>query len=142
MVRKKEKKEVPEGLYLDFSEYTTGGEVIDPEEEWSDYTDIDRTFTPHKLVRDVGYVADWPHLIHCDLSEFKDVDIGHLVVVRYSTGCTFGRENGCWEIYGLYASGKEAIKAVKRIREKEYKRWNKSYFDHYEDVELHALHIY
>jgi hypothetical protein len=67
-----------------------------------------------------------------------------LAVVRYSTGSTFGRQNGYWHIEGAYLDCKEAHKTVQDIiadrysKKGKYTVW-KGYFERLEYAEVKSF---
>ena len=65
------------------------------------------------------------------------------VVVRYSSGDTFGNSYGNWQMIGVYKSGDEAQNMIKMISEGRYKGpklWD-GYFEELEDIELNVHHV-
>ena len=64
-----------------------------------------------------------------------------LVVVRYTTGDTFGTTHGAWAIEGIYSTPTEADKVVQKIQQKTYsgyKPWE-GYFERLEEVYIESF---
>jgi hypothetical protein len=47
--------------------------------------------------------------------EVFKADKAYLIVVRYSTGSTFGRDSGCYKFVAVFASKEDAIKVATEI---------------------------
>jgi len=65
------------------------------------------------------------------------------VVVRYTTGDTFGTSSGNWEKIGCYNNLKEAREVKKSIEDgtyEGYKCWD-GYFEELEDIEINILEL-
>ena len=67
-----------------------------------------------------------------------------LVIVRYSTGNTFGQSCGEWEVIGTYQDLDKADEVVKSIKDdtydEKYPCW-KGYFESLESVDVHIMRI-
>ena len=81
-------------LYLTYEEYREGGEISPGQEdsEWPDYEDINNDWSPKQLLLNKG--DNWK-VEELELDNVKIGDVVYVIVLRYSTGNTFGRENGC-----------------------------------------------
>jgi hypothetical protein len=110
-------------LYLLYSEYRSGGEICEGQEDdqWPNYEDV--------------YV-EWD-LLHCKLSrherernceevdvpfEVKRGDTVYVVYVRYGTGGTFGHTVGAWNIVGVYNNLDEAAALESSINDGSYEK--------------------
>lgn len=110
MVKSKKKVEEvePYRVYLIYDEETHGGGVCrgDEDSDWPNHNDEYNTFTPKGLRLKP---PEWSETIEVD---FDPTELDHLyiVVVRYSSGSTFGRTHGHWHIEGAYKTYDEAEK--------------------------------
>lgn len=130
-------------VWLTYRESTSGGQAIDPDDGWTDYEDEHVDFSLRHCYSTAEKVPDW-------LREQVDVDfkvkVGaevDVVVVRYTTGGTFGRTLGYWYIEGIYPKGKQAEKVSKSIYNgtyEGYKPWV-GYFESLEQVEIETLTV-
>jgi hypothetical protein len=130
-------------LYFTYDESSTGGEPINPEERWTDYTDANVYFAPRAIFANRDDSGMFAHGLVSEeiFGEFERGDIGHLLIVRYSTGDTFSHTNGYWKIIGFYKDAKEAIATRDKIEDDSYeghKPWF-GYFESLENIELHTL---
>jgi len=130
-------------LYLTYKEWRTGGEPINPDDRWTEYTEEYIDFAPLAIFSDREGADVFAHGLTDDevKGEFDRGDIGHLLVVRYSTGDTFSHTNGYWTIIGFYKNAKEAVEIKDKINDgsyEGYKPWV-GYFESLEDVELHTM---
>ena len=101
-------------LYLTYEEYREGGEISPGQEdsEWPDYEDINNDWSPKQLLLNKG--DNWK-VEELELDNVKIGDVVYVIVLRYSTGNTFGRENGCWSIVKAVKTSVEADKIYKKI---------------------------
>jgi len=107
-------------LYLDYEESSYGGEVINPEDRWSDRTEEVTEFYPKDLYLDRNKAGiRWAETIEAPF-EVERGDIVHLVIVRYGSGDTFGHSSGHWAIMGLTKDEKVASELARRINTDEY----------------------
>lgn len=142
-------------LYLYYKESTHGGEVCqgDEDSEWPnyepEYTEVNFT----KLC--INSKSNW----EVDEVEGPDVQVGdivHLVIVRYSTGNTFGRSYGRWTLVEIFKD--EDFDKIESLEDKirkqyslyrnnrkewdgEYRPWI-GYFEALEDIEVHTMRVY
>jgi len=152
MAKKKKKKYE---IHLSYDGYETGGDAIDPEDQWSSREDMHRQFHPQFLYVNRDDVPTWQsERIEIDFKPEEGTDV-FLLVVRYESGDTFGRSYGNWHIFGVYQKRKEAKQLKVRIEreEQEYedggREWKDSdchkpwrgYFERMEGVEIYNLDI-
>lgn len=107
-IEKQEKefrKDIDE-IYLIYREAHSGGEKEDPSDKWSTRTDQVIEFYPEKLTTTKG---SFQETIPVDFkaSDFVGKPLW-MVVIRYSSGDTFGRSTGNWTILGAYTDQKTA----------------------------------
>ena len=103
---KKAKKKVEEKkyeVYLLYEESTHGGEVCAGDEN---YEDEYNTFTPKGLRLKP---PEWSETIEVNFDP-SGSDHLYVVIVRYSSGSTFGSTHGHWHIEGAYKTYDEAEK--------------------------------
>lgn len=94
---------------VDVRTWNVGGE--DPDDEWSrDSYDGEASVHGAKLVKEDGY--DTLGTEH----DFKVGDVCYLVWAQYSTGDTFGRDGGQYELLEVFPNREEA-EARKKIYE-------------------------
>ncbi len=137
---KKIKKELKR-IYITYSESRSGGACCKGDSgPWASREDafIDITFKfLHK-----DYVKDsfFYHSLEIEDESLLEEKNLCLCVVRYSTGDTFGRTNGAWEVVGITKIYKEAEELLKEeTKDKNaYKPWN-GYFERLEGTEIHVL---
>lgn len=130
-------------LYLDYEERQYGGDIIDPSDHWSDREDAYVEFYPRRLLKNRNNAGVFPHGLMKDEvhGEFNINDPAFMIVVRYTTGDTFGRTCGYWHIEGVYTS-RDFAEAIKRtIENGTYNGYNPwvGYFERLENVEIHAM---
>lgn len=88
---------------------------------------------------------EWSETINIDFDP-KGMEHLYVVVVRYSSGSTFGSTHGHWYIVGAYKGYKEA-EAVEvsisknKYKGKRYKPWE-GYFESLEGVTVERLDIW
>ena len=117
-------------VYLTYTEHQEGGEVEDPDDRWSNRTDlvIDWTLTGCELIQ-----QPWP--VYTERVEVNfDVKPGDgiwVVYVRYGTGDTFGHTDGAWQIIGVYEHQDQASKIVKSIHDGTYNKDGYNCWDGY-----------
>lgn len=159
-VIKRAKTKTTYDLYLCYTEHRSGGEATNPEEEFSSREPEYIEFTPlscyHFMVSESAFLnklfceysnADYRH--HKIEFDPKGYDSLYAVIVRYTTGDTFGSTYGAWEVASLVLTRKEAEKIKKDIEKetgdydpnlKGYHPWN-GYFESLEGVGIHKLDI-
>jgi hypothetical protein len=126
-----------------YKEWRTGGEARNPDDRWTDYETEYIEFTPTSILTDRESAGVFAHGLMDDevKGEFARGDIGHLLVVRYSTGDTFSDVRGYWTIIGFYKDAKEAVEIKDKINDSSYEGYKPwvGYFESLEDVELHTM---
>jgi hypothetical protein len=146
MGKKRKKKESPLPVAIRYEERKSGGAPINPEDSWPDYEDeeIDFWLTSVRLYEpDPAPKWSW-------FQEVVDVDfpveIGmkvYVVVVRYTTGGTFIRTKGAWNILGVFPDSKKAgdmVTSVYNDTYSGYKCWQ-GYFESLESCEHHEMTV-
>ena len=134
-------------VYVAYEETSHGGEVINPNQKWSRYTDkyIDISVT--------GLYIDEPDSLYWDTVELKCNpelnDRVYLLVVRYESGDTFSNSYGNAYFEGVYSSlddaenvadiisGKKYIDG-KKVKYNGYKPWD-GYFSKFSEIEIHTI---
>lgn len=131
-------------LYLNYKEWVTGGEILDPDDRWSDRSPEHKDFQPLYLFLDRDNAGTFAHGLTEDeiYGDFESGDTAHLVYVSYQTGDTFGYSTGNWYIIGAFKDPKEAARVANEIDSNPnegadeyilYRCWN-GYFERYEGV--------
>lgn len=143
---KKKKKEEPDRwtLYLTYDESRTGGAVCEGQENdpWPSYEDEYTEFTLIRCNKESKNAAWAKESLE---TTFKP-EVGSkvwVVVVRYSTGGTFGTTNGAWTILGIYEHLDEAKKVEASVHDNTYsgyKCWV-GYFESLECVEIESMTV-
>ena len=129
-------------VYLTYTEYRSGGDVCkgDEDSDWPCYEDTD---TDWNLVDCALTQKPWPTYTERVEVDF-DVKVGDgvwVVYVRYGTGDSFGRTNGCWKIIGVYKHQGQASKILKSIEDDTYtgyKCWT-GYFESLESCNVEGF---
>lgn len=140
----KKPQELPVKLAIHYSESRYGGAAINPEDPWPDHED---EYTEFSLLSVRIYEPDpankWAW--HQEVIEVDfPVEVGstvHVVVVRYTTGGTFGRTLGAWSILGVYPDAEKANAVVKSVEDDTYpgyKCWQ-GYFESLESCDSHDM---
>jgi len=117
-------------VYLKYTEYS-----IDESNE-SDFSEEYTTLSVD------GLYKEKPSCGYYETFEIDDKKRGtklYIVVVRYSTGSTFGQSNGCSYFEGIYNTAEEAGAISDSIYKNKYlgyRPWH-GYFERLEDVEIH-----
>jgi len=131
-VEEKEKK--PE-LVLTYTEYHTGGEATNPEDEWTDHEPEYIEWNPGKVYIDEPErkarekTAEWRvECLECE-EPVKPGDKIWVVVVRYQTGSTFGTSHGNWHIEAVFKNMDKALDVADQIRKDDaaQREWNYSH---------------
>lgn len=80
--------------------------------EWESHTEFEILQALSKQ-----YDENWVETVDVDFDpkEFKGQPV-HIVVVRYSTGDTFGHGTGRWQIYGVFTDYKDAVVRKKLVQ--------------------------
>lgn len=130
-------------LYLTYTEYRTGGEPDDPSDRWTWHEPEYIDWHPTGIYAEREGAGMWGHGLHRDeiFGDFEKGDVGHLVVVRYTTGSTFGSQHGYWGIIGFYKNADDAVAVEKSIDDDTYEGYTywKGYFERLEGVEIHTM---
>jgi len=135
-------KEEQYKVYLLYEESSHGGEICAGQEEdaWPSYEDQYHEFTPKGLRLEA---PAWSETIEVDFDP-KKLDHLYVVIVRYSSGDTFGTTLGNWHIIGAYKSFKKAEKiriSIDKNKYKGYKPWE-GYFESLEGVTVERLDVW
>jgi len=131
-------------LYLTYEERSHGGDPIDPSDRWTDHEDEYVDFYPKQLYSSEDKVPGWLKETLYDV-DAQQGDLVHLLVVRYTTGSTFGTSYGHWYIEGVYKDAKEATEIADKIRTGTYKQEGRTYlpwegyFERLEDIQIYSL---
>jgi len=159
----KAKKKNIYNLYIYYNEVRSGGEETDPGQEFSSHEPEYIDFTPiafyHFLISGDTFLGklmdfdrgsgstDYRHYeVEFDPMEYKEV---YAVIVRYTTGDTFGTTHGAWEAAKIVTNKQDAEKIKKDIeketgdydsKKKGYHAW-KGYFESLESVVIHKLDV-
>lgn len=126
-------------VYLLYEDGDSGGGVRagDENEAWPNYENVHHHFKPTGLKRKA---PSWSETIEIDFDP-KGLEHLYVVVVRYSSGCTFGNSYGHWEIIGAYKTYNKAEKMEMSIPDNGYsgsKPW-KGYFEAFEGVSVERV---
>ena len=142
-MRKKVEKTKLKKLYVVYSyDYTERVPVPgDENEDWPNYQDQNTSF-------DVHYVTKkHPDQIYVESFEVSDdvysQDKLFLPVCRYTTGDTFGRRQGDYQMLGLFKTSEEAAEYIKFAQSDKYdglKYWE-GYFETLEGFEIYCLSV-
>lgn len=135
-------------VYLLYDEDTHGGGVCtgDENSDWPNYEDEHNTFTPKGLRLKT---PDWSETIEVDFDP-SGFDHLYIVVVRYSSGNTFGNTFGHWHIEGAYQTFEKAEKVETAIKkgtgkykegEGHYHPWE-GYFESLEGASVERMDIW
>lgn len=145
---KKRAKKVEEEkfkVYLLYEESTHGGEVCEGDENsnWPSYEDEYNEFYPKGLRLKP---PEWSETIEVDFDP-SGLDHLYVVVVRYSSGSTFGSTYGHWYIEGAYKAYDKAKKIEMAISkgtgkyDRAYMPWE-GYFESLEGVTVERLDVW
>lgn len=130
-------------LYLIYSSYSEGGEISPGNEgkKHPEYEDTYVYFTPQKLV------TEYPDIMSVEtIDTYFNPMVGdkvYLVIVRYSTGDTFGTTFGEWKIIGIFKTETESELVRFDIENGTYKGskpWQ-GYFERLESVDVFPMTI-
>ena len=126
-------------IFIEYSSHSTGGDPLS-NERWSSRSDQHTEVRWRRACKE--HPGGFPETIEVDFDPIE-VDVVFFIVVRYTTGDTFGTSYGNWEDIGCYKSLKEAREVKKSIEDgsyEGYKCWE-GYFESLEDVELNILEL-
>jgi hypothetical protein len=122
-------------LILTYTESRYGGAPIDPDDRWTDHEDEQIEWHPGQVfVDEPGKRArektkEWyVQCLTCD-EPVKPGDKIWVVVVRYTTGCTFGRTLGAWHIEATFKNENKALHVADLIK-KDDERQRKWCWEH------------
>lgn len=129
-------------LYITYDSSQEGGEP-ESDDEWCTFSDEHRTFSLENcyLSFDEKSRSRFEYFAHEVPFNVEKGDDIYLLVVRYSSGSTFGNIYGCHHIVDIYSSKEEAYKVEETIRNgtySGYKCWE-GYFESLEDVSVESL---
>lgn len=117
-------------IYYTYSETTTGGQQIEPEEPWSSREDAHTDWKLTGIQK-----SKLEHTYHHDTTEVLDMKNNEelpnalfIVCVRYSTGDTFGSSYGEGAVAGAFKDGKRASELAQKIMAGEDRREDVSHF--------------
>lgn len=130
-------------VWFTYSEHRYGGEAINPEDRWTDHTDEHIEFSLTHCYDRSEKIKEWIRE-QVDVSfEPKVEQEVYVVVVRYTTGGTFGRTLGAWYIEGVYEHQGQADKVVKAIEKDKYQGYKPwiGYFEHLESVDYERMTV-
>ena len=129
-------------VYVEYKEYRTGGDAINPDDQGSSRTVENIKVNFIRLHREQPRNCFFNHSIELSNKDMLKLDRLFLAVVRYGTGNTFGRADGAWHIVGVAPTYKiadlmleEALKSTTG-----YKPWE-GYFEHFQDREIHEVSL-
>lgn len=142
-------------IYLKYKERVIGGEP-ESDEQWCNYSDeyTNVTFLGFSFENTNGMTSTlWATSLDIPESVYKKAKNGaplHLVVVRYTTGSTFGTSHGRWVIVHVTDDSRKA-RDISRVLNNSsgeevpshcnidtYKFWE-GYFERYETCEIHTV---
>lgn len=114
-------KKIFDKLYFHYEESSSGGETVAGQEgdAWPDYEDANTHFELLKCTLEKKENSFSTETLSLSFLPEKNEEV-YVVLVRYSSGNTFGRHNGCWYLEGVYKEKEEANIIVKKILDKEY----------------------
>ena len=128
-------------LYFTCDSHSTGGDLIDENDEWSnrETTYIEVKF--HEFYRKPPDHRFFYDSVKVDEKTFNS-PYAFLAVIRYSTGDTFGHTEGCHYVVGAASSREEAnIMIDHAINDKgTYKPWE-GYFESLTAREVYKLDV-
>lgn len=136
---KKKRKEIAFQYYIHLECEITGGEVINPEEEWSSRKPCYKTNTFIRVsnVLPLNHRHSYEYFANKEcLDATKEV---YAIIVIYSDGDTFGTYHGRVQVWSAHTTQEAAEKALKAIpSSQEYKCWE-GYFSSLEDMRIEKL---
>lgn len=145
-VKKKAEETESYEVYLIYDSETWGGAVCKGDEgsDWPNHEPTNTSFTPKGLrLKAPG----WSETIKVDFDPSRSKHL-YVVIVRYSSGGTFGTTHGNWHIQGAYKSYVKAEKVEIAISnskgkyaEGNYNPWQ-GYFESLEKVTIERLDIW
>ena len=146
MSRKKvvQKKVVKKNeVFMTYSQSEHGGEICAGQENdpWPSHEDNYFEFDPETLSTKAG---SWVETIEVDFvpEDYVGKDV-YVVVVRYSSGDTFGNSNGHWHVEGAYTDKDKAFEVEAQINNEKYEGYKPwvGYFEGLEHVEIHEFKL-
>lgn len=142
MAKTKEKpNKISSRVFIEYNEDKNGGELKEPDNQWSSRTEtnIDVKFIrAHKEQPKLRFFYD---SVEVD-ERYLQLDALYLIVVRYSTGNTFGHTEGAWHIVNVAPTYKTAELILEEALESKtgYKPWE-GYFERFTSSEIHKLDL-
>lgn len=134
-------------VYIEYDSYSSGGERVDPDYQWSDRTERVTTVNFKKLHRKSPTSRFFYDSVEVSNPKMLELDELYLAVVRYRTGDTFGTTTGAWHVVGVAPTYKIAELMLKEATApsepgdySHYKPWE-GYFESLEDTEIHKLYL-
>ena len=126
-------------IFIEYKSYSTGGDPLS-DESWCSISDQNTSVSWKKAYK--GHPGGFVETVEVDF-DLKEVEVIFWVVVRYTTGDTFGTSYGNWEKIGCYKSLKEAREVEESIEDgtyEGYKCWD-GYFEALEEIEINILEL-
>lgn len=137
----------PVRLYIEYEETRSGGDAVNPDDEWTSHEDTNIEIEFVRLYREQPKHRFFYDSIELPDARMAKLDKLFLAVIRYGTGDTFGHTNGAWYIAGIAPTYKiaqamleEETKPAKQGDYSHYKRWQ-GYFESLESTEIHELSV-
>lgn len=133
-------------LYITYTSYASGGEICEGQEddEWPCYEDAEIEFSITSCYMSDENI-DWYETINIDFNPKPNQNV-FIVTVRYSTGDTFSRTNGQWEIITATQTEQEARQLQEQIENDEYESeygylpWE-GYFEYLQRIEITPISV-
>lgn len=125
-------------LYFDIESYRYGGDVLNPDDEWSDRSDEIVELKIPSATFDRGKEF-WPNESFDVPDHFESCDVLYVTVARYSDGDTFGQSYGLYKICFVSDVLQEANDYNPETKS-DYKPWV-GYFSSYEKTEVYTVQI-
>lgn len=137
-MKKSEVPKIPEyNVFVTYEESRSGGEP-DSDEKWCSYSDVHVDYRITGAFKNKTSSSWYQESFYLENLNLVDV---YIVLVRYSSGDTFGRSFGNGHIVGVYGTQDEAQLIVDQIEANTYTGQNgyvpwKGYFERFEYVDL------
>ena len=144
MLVKKNKKEPAGQVYVYYTRHCSGGDRI-PGDDWM-HEDSHIDFYVQDVILEKDEKRFYSDKVAIDFEPKSGLDVW-VVVVRYTTVCTFGTVYGEGHILGVFEHQGQASKIQEQIyndtyiaESNEYLPW-KGYFESLEGVEIHQMKV-